>query len=96
MAHPGGHARPGAWLHTTARRRILDRLRRDRVALDHLAPLAHELRDEPGANSVTDPFAAVHWSDTAAEDLLRLVFTCCPRLSPHPPRYRSISACCAD
>ncbi|QDY75150.1 RNA polymerase sigma factor [Streptomyces qinzhouensis] len=73
-------ARPGAWLHTTARRRILDRLRRDRVALDHLATLAHELRDEPGADSVTDPddpFAAVHWSDTAAEDLLRLVFTCC-------------------
>ncbi|MFJ4772348.1 RNA polymerase sigma factor [Streptomyces uncialis] len=73
-------ARPGAWLQTTARRRILDRLRRDRVAVDKLATLAHELRDEPAADSVSDPddpFGAVRWSDAAAEDLLRLVFTCC-------------------
>ncbi|MER7578070.1 DUF6596 domain-containing protein [Streptomyces sp. NPDC126514] len=72
--------RPGAWLQTTARRRILDRLRRDRVGVDKLATLAHELRDEPAADSVSDPddpFGAVCWSDTAAEDLLRLVFTCC-------------------
>ncbi|MFI5619755.1 RNA polymerase sigma factor [Streptomyces sp. NPDC051567] len=72
--------RPGAWLQTTARRRILDRLRRDRVAVEKLAALAHELRDEPAADSVSDPddpFGAVRWSDTAAEDLLRLVFTCC-------------------
>ncbi|MFI6528725.1 RNA polymerase sigma factor [Streptomyces uncialis] len=73
-------ARPGAWLQTTARRRVLDRLRRDRVAVDKLALLAHELRDAPEADSVSDPddpFGAVRWSDAAAEDLLRLVFTCC-------------------
>ncbi|MER8236610.1 DUF6596 domain-containing protein [Streptomyces sp. NPDC094049] len=72
--------RPGAWLQTTARRLILDRLRRDRVAVDKLATLAGELRDEPAADSISDPddpFGAVRWSDTAAEDLLRLVFTCC-------------------
>ncbi|MGV9311241.1 RNA polymerase sigma factor [Streptomyces sp. NPDC003691] len=79
-------ARPGAWLQTAARRKVLDRLRRDRVAVEKLAALAGELRDEPAADSVgdpDDPFAAVHWSDTAAEDLLRLVFTCChPALAP--------------
>ncbi|MGX2995222.1 RNA polymerase sigma factor [Streptomyces sp. JNUCC 64] len=79
-------ARPGAWLHTTARRKVLDRLRRDRVAVGKLSTLAHELRDAPAADSVSDPddpFAAVHWSDTAAEDLLRLIFTCChPALAP--------------
>lgn len=30
-------ARPGAWLHTTARRKVLDRLRRDRLAVGRLA-----------------------------------------------------------
>lgn len=72
--------RPGAWLQTAARRNVLDRLRRDRVAADKLATLAHELRDGPAADCVSDPddpFGAVRWSDAAAEDLLRLVFTCC-------------------
>ncbi|MEV8634610.1 DUF6596 domain-containing protein [Streptosporangium sp. NPDC051023] len=78
--------RPGAWLQTTARRKILDRLRRDRTGRAKLVILAGELRDEPGIDSVSDlddPFGAVRWSDTAAEDLLRLVFTCChPALAP--------------
>ncbi|PPK97435.1 RNA polymerase sigma-70 factor (ECF subfamily) [Kineococcus xinjiangensis] len=78
--------RPGAWLQTTARRKVLDRLRRDRTATGKLAALAGELRDEPGADSVSDPddpFGAVRWCDAAAEDLLRLVFTCChPALAP--------------
>jgi len=72
--------RPGAWLWTTARRKVLDRIRRDRTGVARLAALAGELRDEPGADAVSDPddpFAAAGWSDTAAEDLLRLVFTCC-------------------
>jgi DNA-directed RNA polymerase specialized sigma24 family protein len=77
---------PAAWLQTTARRRVLDRLRRDSVARDKLAVLAHELRDVPPADSELDPddpFAPVAWSDEAAEDLLRLVFTCChPALAP--------------
>ena len=72
--------RPGAWLQTAARRRVLDRVRRDGVARSHLAALAGDLREHPGADSVSDPddpFGAVGWSDEAAEDLLRLVFTCC-------------------
>jgi len=77
---------PGAWLQTTARRRILDRLRRDHVAQDKLTHLAHQLQEEPAADAVSDPddpFGEVRWSDEAAEDLLRLVFTCChPALAP--------------
>ncbi|WP_281274380.1 DUF6596 domain-containing protein, partial [Allorhizocola rhizosphaerae] len=77
--------RPGAWLQTAARRRVLDRIRRDRANSARLAALAGDLRDEPGAEALTDPddpFAAVGWSDEAAEDLLRLIFTCChPALS---------------
>ena len=82
----GVPANPGAWLQTVARRRVLDRLRRDQVASQHLAAMAYELHDEPSAESVADPddpFGAVRWSDEAAEDLLRLVFTCChPALAP--------------
>lgn len=48
--------------------------------------MAYELRDEPSAESASDPddpFGEVSWSDAAAEDLLRLVFTCChPALAP--------------
>ena len=73
--------KPGAWLHTTARRRILDRIRRDRTATVKLATLAGDLTHEPSAadtlNDLDDPFGAVRWSDAAAEDLLRLIFTCC-------------------
>lgn len=82
----GVPVRSGAWLQTVARRRIVDRVRRDGVASTKLAALAGELRDVPGADAVSDPddpFGAVRWSDAAAEDLLRLIFTCChPALAP--------------
>jgi RNA polymerase sigma-70 factor (ECF subfamily) len=71
---------PAAWLQTTARRRVLDRIRRDQVARDKLVLLAQEHREAAAADTSGDPddaFAAVAWSDEAAEDLLRLVFTCC-------------------
>src|SRR5579859_5556111 len=56
-------ARPAAWLLTTARRKALDRLRRQAVYQEKLALLdAPRLTGEESA-----------W----AEDLLTLVFTCC-------------------
>jgi len=77
---------PGAWLQTSARRRVLDRIRRDHVAEAKLGQLAMDLGDAPAADAVSDPddpFGAVRWSDEAAQDLLRLVFTCChPALAP--------------
>ncbi|MEC3914959.1 RNA polymerase sigma factor [Nocardia sp. CDC160] len=58
--------RPGAWLLTAARRRALDRLRRDRVGAEKLRALALlESRGEP----VDD--------NTIPDDRLRLIFTCC-------------------
>ncbi|MER7129863.1 RNA polymerase sigma factor [Streptosporangium saharense] len=82
----GVPGRPAAWLWTVARRKILDRVRRDRTGRAKLAVLAGDLRDEPATDSVSDPddpFGAVRRSDEAAEDVLRLVFTCChPALAP--------------
>jgi RNA polymerase sigma-70 factor (ECF subfamily) len=66
--------RPGAWLTVTARRRAIDRLRRDQTRTKHQAALAHleqVMRDDdhddaPGTSA-----------STLTDDRLRLVFTCC-------------------
>jgi RNA polymerase sigma-70 factor (ECF subfamily) len=67
--------RPGAWLTTVARRRALDRIRREsqRGDRERAAQLAVALESEP------DPLP---WS-TIRDDQLRLVFTCChPAIGP--------------
>ena len=61
--------RPGAWLLTTARRRMLDRLRRDRVGQTKLAEVA-ALEDDH-----TDPIDVS--TDDVPDDRLRLIYTCC-------------------
>ncbi|MFC0005465.1 RNA polymerase sigma factor [Micromonospora siamensis] len=71
----GVPARPGAWLLTTARRRAVDRLRRDRSAAFRLALLQAEAERAP----------AVPPPDTAGDlpdERLQLFFTCAhPALS---------------
>lgn len=62
---------PAAWLTTTARRRVLDALRRDRT-LRRKLPLLVD-RDPPGEGS--DP--GEEGGGVIADDRLRLVFTCC-------------------
>ncbi|MFN0057606.1 MAG: RNA polymerase sigma factor [Planctomycetota bacterium] len=62
-------ARPAAWLTTTARRRAIDRLRRQSVLDDKLR---ERLRVTPESSSIDD-FAPTHFAD----DRLRLIFTCC-------------------
>jgi RNA polymerase sigma-70 factor (ECF subfamily) len=65
--------RPGAWLTTTAWRKVLDRLRHDRVAAARAAELAHE----PVSDDIDFDESALR------DDELRMVFTCChPALSP--------------
>jgi RNA polymerase sigma-70 factor (ECF subfamily) len=65
-------AAPGAWLTTTARRKALDRLRRD-ATLRRKLPLLVEPEE------ATQPAAA----ESVPDDRLRLLFTCChPALSP--------------
>ena len=76
---------PVAWLTTTARRKAIDRLRRERTlaeksaALQTLMDLDRRMREQAGPP--TD--AAISAATTVADDRLRLIFTCChPALAP--------------
>ena len=65
---------PGAWLMTTARRRAVDRLRRRGRYRERLAELTREASEMVGPMETGGPLAA--------DDRLRLIFTCChPALS---------------
>ncbi len=64
---------PAAWLTTTARRKALDALRRDRTLRSKL-PLLVE--PEPGAGPEA-PQPPSRGDDVIADDRLRLIFTCC-------------------
>ncbi len=74
--------RPGAWLTTAARRRAVDRLRRDSRYRDKLALL--EAVPAPGD---AEPFGP--------DDRLRLIFTCChPALSREAQLALTLRAVC--
>jgi RNA polymerase sigma-70 factor (ECF subfamily) len=67
----GVPTRPGGWLTTVARRRAIDRLRREATrstALDHLETL---MRDDGMTGSAPPDLSGVD------DDRLRLLFTCC-------------------
>ena len=62
---------PGAWLTVTARRRAIDRLRRDRSVADRAQRLAELVRlDQQEHGAVIEESSIV-------DDRLRLIFTCC-------------------
>lgn len=68
---------PGAWLTTAARRRAIDRIRRERSNTDRAAALAELVRLEQAA----EPEEA--YDGSIVDDRLRLIFTCChPALDP--------------
>jgi len=70
-ARNGVPDRPGAWITTTARRRAIDRLRRERGLADRVERLRVLAEREAGAADEPEP-----------ADRLRLMFTCChPALS---------------
>ena len=72
--HDGAPANPAAWLLTAARRRCVDRLRTEAVAVRKAALLAM-----PEESAVTEPDDESHIPD----ERLRLIFTCChPALAP--------------
>ena len=69
---------PGAWLTVAARRKAIDRLRREQALgerLEHLVRLdASAADDDPFPDATTPPLV---------DDRLRLIFTCChPALAP--------------
>jgi len=71
-------ANPGAWITTTARRKAIDRLRRDRTQAQRREQLEADaklatLAGEPEPDEMTE----------LPDDRLRLIFTCChPALAP--------------
>jgi RNA polymerase sigma-70 factor, ECF subfamily len=73
--------RPGAWITTTARRRAIDRLRRERGLADRIERLAALAeRDSAVGEEAADPDPAT--TSAFPDDRLRLIFTCChPALS---------------
>ena len=69
--------RPGAWLTTVARNRALDRLRRQRTAVEHAGELGLLTPVERGLEDAL-------LDGEPADERLRLLFTCChPALAQH-------------
>ena len=69
----GVPANPGAWITTAARRRAIDRLRRDRSVADRAERLAELTRLD--AQHEEEP--SMDDESTIVDDRLRLIFTCC-------------------
>ena len=74
-------ANPGAWITTVARRRAIDRLRRDRSVADRAQRLGELTRldaqeEEPPMDDAS----------TIVDDRLRLIFTCCHPALAMPAR----------
>ncbi|MFC8621219.1 RNA polymerase sigma factor [Streptomyces anulatus] len=73
----GVPARPGAWLLTTARRRAVDRLRRDQAYAARLAVLAADAeRAEPAPAPDVSGSGSGFGSDELPDERLQLFFTC--------------------
>jgi RNA polymerase sigma-70 factor (ECF subfamily) len=68
----GVPASPGAWITTAARRRAIDRLRRDRSVVDRAERLAQLTRLDTQHEEPT-----MDEESTIVDDRLRLIFTCC-------------------
>jgi RNA polymerase sigma-70 factor (ECF subfamily) len=67
----GVPANPGAWMTVTARRRAIDRIRRERMLADRVQVLQTLMDLEQQAEPEPEDDSAV------ADDRLRLIFTCC-------------------
>src|SRR5437868_6047611 len=72
----GVPASPGAWITTTARRKAIDRLRRERGLADRIERLAAMAARET-ATAVDEEDDEPADGDAIADDRLRLLFTCC-------------------
>jgi RNA polymerase sigma-70 factor, ECF subfamily len=78
----GVPANPGAWITTAARRRAIDRLRRDRSVADRAQRLAELARLD--VQHETEP--SMDDESTIVDDRLRLIFTCCHPALSQPAR----------
>jgi len=74
--------RPGAWLTTAARRRAVDRVRRE-VTLRRKLPLLVEPAEADASGAAAPGNQEPDGDEAVPDDRLRLVFTCChPALDP--------------
>ncbi len=76
----GVPARPGAWLMVAARRRAIDRMRRNRSVADRADRLAELMRLDREEQPDEDEDSAI------VDDRLRLIFTCCHPALDMPAR----------
>jgi RNA polymerase sigma-70 factor (ECF subfamily) len=74
-------ANPGAWITTAARRRAIDRLRRNRSVADRAERLAELTRLD-----TQDEEPSMDDESTIVDDRLRLIFTCCHPALEMPAR----------
>src|ERR1700761_8683957 len=75
----GVPANPGAWLMTTAKRRAIDAIRKDKMRERKHEEIAREMDDASRAEEMID----TSMSDDLDDELLGLIFTAChPILSP--------------
>jgi RNA polymerase sigma factor (sigma-70 family) len=79
-ARSGVPDNPAAWLTTTARRRVIDHVRREQAARSRL-PLLVVPDQEPAADATsaadTERVLAEQAADAVPDERLRLIFTCC-------------------
>jgi RNA polymerase sigma factor (sigma-70 family) len=102
--HEGVPANPGGWLATTARRKAIDRLRRERAGEEKLALVAAALPHGPAdvagegsGASVPGPGFPATFAEAGDQDeeLLGLVFACChPSLSRDSQIALTLRAVC--
>jgi RNA polymerase sigma-70 factor, ECF subfamily len=78
----GVPASPGAWITTAARRRAIDRLRRDRSVADRAERLAELTR----LDAQHEEKPSMEDESTIVDDRLRLIFTCCHPALEMPAR----------
>jgi RNA polymerase sigma-70 factor, ECF subfamily len=75
-------ASPGAWITAAARRRAIDRLRRDRSAADR----ADRLSELTRLDAQHEEKPSMEDESTIVDDRLRLIFTCCHPALEMPAR----------
>ena len=93
----GTPANPGGWLMTTARRKALDRIRRESAGAGKLALLAAaDGTGHPrGGGACADGDASVDGDGSADDELLSLAFACChPALSRDAQVTLTLRAVC--
>jgi RNA polymerase sigma-70 factor, ECF subfamily len=83
----GVPANPGAWITTAARRRAIDRLRRNRAVIGRAERLAELMSlDAQHEESSMDDETSMDDDSTIVDDRLRLIFTCCHPALDMPAR----------